>query len=68
MFTLLVRVPILLAAPSASQWSEFVIYCALTAGGWVVTDSCRGISWLAVGRRRCGGACLTASGHFRPAS
>jgi uncharacterized membrane protein len=52
MFTLLVWIPILAAgSKDAYQWSETVLSAALTAGGWVVADSCRGMPWLAVNRR-----------------
>lgn len=52
MFILVVWLPIVSAGHiSAFQWGEFVVTCALTAGGWVVADSYRGISWFAVNKR-----------------
>jgi uncharacterized membrane protein len=53
MFALLVWIPILVAGNvSAFQWGEFATTLALTASGWVVADSYRGISELAMGKQQ----------------
>ncbi len=52
MFILLVWLPIVSAGHiSAFQWGEFVVTCALTAAGWVVADSYRGMPWFALNKR-----------------
>jgi len=61
MFALLVWIPILAAGNvSAFYWVEIATTLALTASGWVVADSYRGMPWLAVGKRL---PALTASGQ-----
>ena len=56
MFTLLVWVPIVATgSKDAFQWSETFVSAALTASGWVVADSYRGMLQVAVGKRAGGG-------------
>lgn len=52
LFGLIVWVPRVLAgAVTDFQWDEFVVTFVLTAGGWVVAESYRGVPWRAVGER-----------------
>jgi uncharacterized membrane protein len=52
MFTLLVWVPMVAAgSKDAFQWSETFVSAALTASGWVVADSYRGMPWLGKDKR-----------------
>lgn len=55
LFTLLVWIPMLAAGQlhsvTGSSWKEFVTSWSLTAAGWVLADSCRGLPWLAIKQR-----------------
>lgn len=52
LFGLLVWIPRIAAGKvNAFQWGEFATTLALTAAGWVVADSYRGVPWLTAGQR-----------------
>jgi uncharacterized membrane protein YphA (DoxX/SURF4 family) len=62
LFLLIIWVPRVIAGNvNAFQWGEFVTNIALVAAAWMVTDSYRGLPWLAVGRARTGGLAIPRS-------
>jgi uncharacterized membrane protein len=49
LLTVLVWIPILAAGDApTSQVGEFVVSCVLTASGWVMADTYRGLGWLSL--------------------
>jgi uncharacterized membrane protein len=64
LFLVLVWVPaVATRSLNSFQWGEVLVTWVLTAAGWVVADSYRGIPWLAAGRARASAlrqACLNS--------
>jgi uncharacterized membrane protein len=51
LFTVLIWIPIVVKGHSPSDFAEFVNSWALTASGWMVMNSYRGMRWFGVGWR-----------------
>ncbi|MBE1162180.1 DoxX family protein [Dyella acidiphila] len=52
-FTVLVWIPAVMAVPTQRfGWTALLISTVITAAGWIVTESYRGLPWLAWSRRR----------------
>src|SRR5262249_53866460 len=67
MFFVLVWIPAMATRPlSKFQWGEVVVTWVLTAAGWVVADSYRGIPWLGPPSLLFGGG--LGGAHQRPVS
>lgn len=64
LFLLLVWVPAMATRSLNSfQWGEVLATWVLTAAGWVVADSYRGIAWLAIGNASEGARAESLSAH-----